>query len=292
VKQSVLIITDSDLDGCGSCLVLRWVYKGCNITNWCIDRGNPKSIFNKVDHTKFDKIYITDTYVPDDCKSLVDYENVYIVDHHKAHFEERDSYKKAKILMKEYYTSCTKLLYDLFHSKVEFSKYQKLLVSIIDDYDCFRLKYKQSRQLDSIYHELRGTNQDKLEKFIEEFTDGFKGFTQIQNNIINLRQKQLVDTIKECEFFRGKIDSNDAIVTFGGKFNNDIALYALKKYNVPVCIIVMPGIGRVSFRRSKDSDIDLLELCKKYCDGVGHPYAAGGVITDSFLELTKTFKKI
>ncbi len=292
MKHNVLIITDSDLDGCGSCLVLRWIYKGSNITQQCVDRGNPKKTFEKFDYSKFDKVYITDTYVPDDCKPLVDFENVYIVDHHKAHFDEKQKYTKAKTLMKEYYTSCTKLLFDLFQSKVEITKHQKLLVHIIDDYDCFELKYKQSRQLDAIYHELKGSNQDKLDKFVLEFEKGFFGFNNIQQNIINLRQKHLVEKIQESEFYRGKIDGVNSVCVMGGMFNNDIALYALKKYGADICIIVMPGINRVSFRRKKGSDVNLLDICSKYCNGIGHEYAAGGEITDKFLEVTKTFHKV
>jgi nanoRNase/pAp phosphatase (c-di-AMP/oligoRNAs hydrolase) len=86
------------------------------------------------------------------------------------------------------------------------------------------------------------------------------------------------------------VDGISAVCTIANKFINDVALYALNKYKVDICMILIPGINRVSFRRDRSSNANLLKVCQTYCNGIGHEYAAGGELTERFLELTKTFK--
>ena len=54
-------------------------------------------------------------------------------------------------------------------------------------------------------------------------------------------------------------------------------------------IVVNINTKRVSFRRNKDiKDISLIEFGKEVCGtGGGHEYAAGGSITNQFMEFTK-----
>lgn len=288
MKHNVLILTDSDLDGCGCVLVLKWLY-GNGVQYAALQRRAPQDVISKFNIDNFDKVYICDSYIPDDAVHLIDKPNVYIVDHHKQHWDERSKYKVAKLLMKETYTSCTKLLYDLFKTKATFTSNQKLLIQLIDDYDNYELRYPQSRHLNSIYREYHGTNDVKLHKFVEEFADGFVGFNNLQKNIIKLRESKFVDMVQNSTFYTGVVDGIKVVSTLGGYFNNDLALYAMTKYDCDVSIIAMPDINAVSFRKKKGTPHNVLELAKKYCNGTGHEYAAGGELTEKFLELTKSF---
>ena len=60
-----------------------------------------------------------------------------------------------------------------------------------------------------------------------------------------------------------------------------------------VAIIVNPNSGRVSFRRRAESkNVDVSRIAAKLVDGGGHEYAAGGQVTDKFMDFTKLLKPI
>ena len=49
---------------------------------------------------------------------------------------------------------------------------------------------------------------------------------------------------------------------------------------------------RVYFRKNDGVDLDLGKFAKKVCEGGGHEYAAGGVLNDVILTLSKNFVPI
>ena len=55
-------------------------------------------------------------------------------------------------------------------------------------------------------------------------------------------------------------------------------------------IVVNLKTQSVSFRRAKNSAINVAKLAAKVADGGGHEAAAGGKLSDNFLNFTKIFK--
>ena len=49
---------------------------------------------------------------------------------------------------------------------------------------------------------------------------------------------------------------------------------------------------RVYLRRQKTSDMNLGKFAEKICDGGGHQYAAGGMLTEAVKILSKNFQPL
>ena len=47
--------------------------------------------------------------------------------------------------------------------------------------------------------------------------------------------------------------------------------------------------NRVYLRKNREVDLNLGKFAKKVCEGGGHEYAAGGVLNDNILALSKKF---
>jgi len=70
---------------------------------------------------------------------------------------------------------------------------------------------------------------------------------------------------------------------------NEVGYEVINRYGVDICFIVNLRTKSVSFRRSKECDINVAKLAKVLCNGGGHASAAGGKLTDEFLSLSKRF---
>ena len=57
-------------------------------------------------------------------------------------------------------------------------------------------------------------------------------------------------------------------------------------------MLINTGNKRVYFRKQKDTDINLGKLAEKLCDGGGHEYAAGGVLSDNIKTLSRDFQPL
>ena len=49
---------------------------------------------------------------------------------------------------------------------------------------------------------------------------------------------------------------------------------------------------RVYLRRNRNIDFNLSKFAKKICDGGGHEYAAGGILNNNVLALSKQFEPL
>ena len=75
--------------------------------------------------------------------------------------------------------------------------------------------------------------------------------------------------------------------TTGTKYVNDICDHLIKEYDSDIVFFVNTNNSHVSFRKKKECSIDMSKLAIKLCEGGGHEYAAGGKITDTFMEFVK-----
>lgn len=281
-----MIWTDADLDGAGSALVIRWVTDLptiCKVStptklredfiNWLLT--NKLSDFDTVYFLDIDTLSIAD---------LIDQKNVTIIDHHLSHVEKKDTYKVARAIIQEYTSTC-KLAYISLKGDRVLTDAQKSLILLVDDYDCYKLQLKNSKDLNKVFWSMQG---DRVNKFSEEFKNGFAGFTQFQKNAISIYNKRLKENITNLNIFTGKLNEYSIASAFCNFAHNDIARYVLDKSGTDIVMLVNPSSGTVSFRKKDDNPVDLSLLAAKLCDGGGHPKASGGRITEKFLEFSKT----
>lgn len=301
MPKNYFIISDSDLDGICSYITLSWFltgepnvpYKLTTVTDFKRDISEWLKL-NKL--SDYDKVFILDMDISNDME-LVDKKNVVVIDHHRTHVPNIEKYKKAKTVIKEY-TSATKLIFDQFKSAKELTKEQKLLVALADDYDCYALKVPTSYDLHIVYYQTQNsTDKSKQQKFIENFGMGFKGFTEFQKNIVKFHHAEVKKIIDACEIFGGKmIIHNQEIVvrsTVCERAINEVADHLIRNLGADVAIVVNPRSSRVSFRRRAESaNIDVSKLAEEYAEGGGHEYAAGGKITEKFMQFTSLLKPV
>lgn len=288
----ILIFTDHDLDGAGSALLLKEVFKGHDVivveTSEYRILNEFKNRWSSLDH--FDKIFVCDLSLNEEQAVAINRENVVVVDHHETHARFADKYTKAKSIVTEY-SSNTKLIFDKFKSKINVTPAKEALVNLIDQYDSWSFDFPREKapaELNAIFY---GYNKPKVDKFIESFKDGLRDFTPHEKGAIKLHFKQFVEQL-ESPKFAGKIKDFKVVSTFVTKQVNEVANYMIDKYDADVAIIVNLDIKVVSFRKKKGVDINLGKLAEKLCDGGGSHNLAGGRLTDTFANFTKTLAPI
>ncbi len=89
--------------------------------------------------------------------------------------------------------------------------------------------------------------------------------------------------------FKGQVKGYNVVATFANYAVGELAHFLIKKYDADIGIIVNSQAKAVSFRRSKNCDVDVSILAKNLCQGGGHAAAAGGRLTEQFATLTKQF---
>jgi len=286
---NIQVWTDTDLHGAGATLVLKWLYKDAktfsinDVTEYTFT-GKFKGALQTLDH--YDRVYIVDLDLTSEQIKLADRDNVVIVDIHKNHINNKSLYKKAKVILEDH-PSTPDLIYDKFSNHLQhLTDKQLLMIEYIGTYDWYNTKYKESLKLNAIYYNL---NSPKTENFISAFSDGFRDFTIHEKNAIKLYFKKFKDQIDTGQVFTGMIKDYSIVATFANYAINELAHFLIKKYNTDISIIVNTQAKTVSFRRSKEADVDVSILATKLCEGGGHAAAAGGKITEQFANLTKTF---
>ena len=143
-------------------------------------------------------------------------------------------------------------------------------------------------KLNAIYY---GYNKPKAEKFIESFKDGLRDFTAHERGAIKLHFKAFVEQL-ESPKFAGMIKDYKVVSTFVTKQVNEVANYMLDKYSADVAIMVNLDLKVVSFRKQKGCQLNLGKLAEKLCEGGGAHNLAGGKLTDTFANWTKTLSPI
>lgn len=298
--KKIAVFTDCDLDGLSCMSVFRWFtntkmdHQICSqsnfrktFTRWC-QRNRPET---------FDKIYIFDLDVSQSNIDLVDHHNFTIIDHHDTHVANKDKYKNASVILKDY-SSCCKLIYHLMVKKYPdkvLDDTQRLLVLLADDYDSYELKLKDSYSLNVIVWNYVG---DRAEQFQRDFGDGFKGFNESHLNMIHLNNKQVNRILSELEIYSGEIPINGRMykiyATMADKSLNEVAHHVINSYDCEICLVMNLRTKRVSFRKNKEKipDLDLGKLAQNIAEGGGHVHSSGGQITDNILTVTKMLQPV
>lgn len=298
MAEKYFIFTDCDLDGAGSYMMWPWFtgkYPDRQVVRVNDFESKYKHWISQGNLNKYDRIFILDLDISRvDCLELVDHDKVTIIDHHQTHVDNMHKYKHAKThIMKE--TSCTKMVYKMFkNGGNDLSAEKKMIVAMIDDYDCYNLKIPQSYQLNLLFWNYQG---DRLQKFIDEFKTGFSGFTQEQQNIITFYTKKLDNIKKDLAVHWAEIElkgkRHKFVSVFANECINEVADHIIKNYKADVGLVINLKSNKVSLRKSKKCELKLGSFAEKLFDqGGGHDDAAGGVLCEKFLQFSSIFKPV
>ena len=284
----ILIFTDYDLDGAGSALFIKWLYRD-KITELVIVETTESTISNdfKVRESMvnmFDKVFVLDLDLNEGQTNIVDKGNVVVIDHHTQHVYNKHLYKNAKVVIEEF-NSCVGLIRDKFGSAANRTDHQEKLIDYIDGYS-YTNKPTESLQLNAVY---KTYNNPKTIKFIKAFEGGFRPYSILEKNSIKLHMTKWVEQLSN-QVFTGVIKSYKTVSIFANFAVGEVAHYIISKHGADIGVVINLDNKTVSFRRSKTSDVDVSVLSKAFCDGGGSPAAAGGNLTDRFANLTKDFK--
>ena len=276
--MNILIYTDNDLDGAGSALVLKWYFE--TIANVVIEETGESTLVSKLKAKNgaldtFDKVFICDLALTKDIIPEVDKKL-------------KNNYKNAKTIIKPY-TSCSKLIYDTFLSKLSLTQQQIDLINFIDEYDSYKIKNAEALKLNAIFYLY---NNPKVNKFIESFNHGIRDFNILEKNSINLFFKKFKEQLNNAEIYKGKVKDYSIVATFANYAVNEVAHSIIAKHNADIGIVVNKDTKTVSFRRNKASEVDVSILARKFCNGGGSVGAAGGALTEQFGNLTKLLTRV
>jgi len=293
MAKDEIIFTDMDLDGSCSYLIHTWAQqKKSKVVTLKVSNLREKflSWLNHHKLEEYKQVYFFDLDTTE-IQDLIDKKNVCIFDHHKTHKEE--IYKNAEYYIDHKAESCSKILYQHYNTiglLGNLTVEQKHLIALVNDYDCYQLKFPESNKLNFLFWYKNG---NKLQNFINDFEHGFHGFTNEQNKIISYHFYKFKKLTESLQLFTCDVPVSKKKYTFVSAFAdqyiNDVAQYVIDNSDCDVCMLINLNNKRVYFRKKKDVDLDLGKFAKKICNGGGHEYAAGGELNDVILTLSKDF---
>ena len=291
-NQNVHVFTHSDLDGVVSYLVLCWVYnKKLSVTSTTpmkLDQDYNKFVQS---NKQYDKLYFLDLDVSK-IGEQIDNKNTVVLDHHKTNL-----YPFKNAITRIYNeTSCAKLIYDTFFetSEKKLSAAQKTLIALADDWDSATKATPLSEGLNIVYHSM----SDKFNSFVEDYYNGFEQFDKFKQNTITLYKKHRKEYLDTLTPFFGKVEfegQKDIKVgaVFCDKFVQECCDWMFTVHNVDVAIAVLIDQKRIAVRRNINCDkVDVSKFVQRIASGGGHEAAAGGNLTDEFVEFTKMLKPL
>jgi len=293
--NKIHVFTDADLDGAGCYFMIKRAFPNDNITYSVTTekkfRSNVLGWLERDDFSNYDTVFICDLNIKNDIP-LINQPNVIVFDHHAEHVEHLQEYTQAKPIIKDY-SSCTLLLYRSFKLNEKLNDYQKLLVKIIDDYDSYTLSIPYSRKLNQIFWNYTG---DRVNKFLNDFENGFKGFNKYHTNTLTIVERKIEEYFKKEQLFKGNIKiggTNHTVI--GGFFSfspNEIAERALDENNGDIIFLMNLNTKTCIMRKSKSCDIHMGKLAETLADGGGHEDAAGCLLNDTIINITKLLEPV
>ena len=291
-NQKIQVFTHLDLDGVVSYLVLCWLYgKKLDVigtTPMKLEQDYDKLIASG---KTWDKLYFLDLDVSK-IGEKVDQKTTVILDHHKTNV-----YQFKNAIARIYNeTSCAKLIYDTFFKAAgkTINSAQKTLIALADDWDSNTKATPLSESLNIVYHSM----SDKFNSFVEDYYDGFKQFDKFKENTILLYKKHRKEYIDTLNPFFGNIEfegqKNIKVgAVFCNKFVQECCDWLFRRFEVDVAIAVLIDQKRIAVRRSSNNTtVDVSKFVQRIASGGGHEAAAGGNLTDEFIEFTKMLKPL
>ena len=109
----------------------------------------------------------------------------------------------------------------------------------VDDYDNYTLHLPFSKDLNHVFWSFAG---DRLQKFYDDFKDGFKNFTLQQKNLIHFYKKRIDEILSSLQLYSGSLKSEkntyNIVATFSNFAINDVADFIINRTNADIAIVV------------------------------------------------------
>lgn len=291
-NKAPIVFTHSDLDGVVSYLVLCWTVnkKLPYIATTPMKLSEDWNKWQTKNPNSEQRVYFLDLDVTK-IGEQIDKANVAIFDHHKTNL-----YPFKNAITRIYNeTSCAKLLYDSFFKDKsrELTSAQKTLIALADDWDSNTKATPLSEQLNIVYHGM----SNKVASFIEDYYNGFVPFDKFKQNTILLYKKHCKEYLDSLNPFVGEVEveghKTNVGAVFCTKFVQESCDYLFQKYSVDIAIAVLLEQKRIAVRRSPNNNtVDVAKFVQRIASGGGHEAAAGGNLTDEFIEFTKLLKPV
>jgi oligoribonuclease NrnB/cAMP/cGMP phosphodiesterase (DHH superfamily) len=291
-EQTIQVFTHLDLDGVVSYLVLCWAYgKKLDViptTPMRLQQDYQKFVESK---KTYSKLFFLDLDVSS-IGSQIDDKKTVIFDHHKTNIY---SFQNALFCVYNE-TSCAKLIYDYLFKATnkQISSQQKTLIALADDWDSATKATPLSEGLNIVYHSM----SNKFNSFVEDYYNGFEQFDKFKQNTITLYKKHRAEYLDTLTPFFGKVEfegQKDIKVgaVFCDKFVQECCDWLFAIHHVDVAIAVLIDQKRIAVRRNANCDkVDVSKFVQRIASGGGHEAAAGGNLTDEFVEFTKMLKPL
>lgn len=297
--DNIFIFTDADLDGACCYTVFRWFtnficpYKACTEKTF---RKDFENFLKNNQSENFKKIYIFDLSILNKNNDIADLSNVTYINHGEDDPEDIKKFKNAKIIT-DGSSSCALMLYKRLKEKYtdKLTAEQKLLVSLVNDYDSYALKSPLSKDLNFLFWSYTG---DRIERFYSDFKNGFTGFNQQQKNLINLYKNNLNKTLNNLSVFKKTIKHDNSeytvVSTFTETAPSEVAHHILNEHNGDIAIVVNLNTKYISLRKDKNKNHDLHvgHFTKEYFKGGGSKNVGGGFLNEDFLTFSKSLEPI
>ena len=260
VDAKILSISHNDLDGVGCQILLGAIYKNITYVNTSyveIDRR----LLN-LDENKYDFIFVTD--ISPNVKEVMDrYDNLILIDHHQNAVHDPKNNQFVN-----YSHSATYLTHHFLtrkYGETSLSKY-KNFVTLVDDYDMWRLKYKGSKPLNDLYRKYNAN------KFRERFKTGELKLTSGEKAYIKKVQSSFEVLYDEIEVY--DFEKINACYFLSDTLVNEIAHKLLTEDGYDVVFFNTMKSYKLSVRSSLD-DFNFGTYLKSKDLGGGHKKAAG-----------------
>jgi len=277
--SKIFIWANSDLDGACSTVLLGNIFPNMDY----------KSVFfgdfltqysNWVDDNldNYDKVFVVGMVLDQSLINKIDDSKVVFISDRGEKLNTFDS-----TLISEECSSCSKLIYKKFKDKVEISTEIKTLVAYVDDYNKYTLKYSESEYLNALY---RKTKYNRFAEFVKRFWNGYDGFTNQELEQAEQFFKEIDYEVSNLDVYVGNFKSWSVLAVFSKLSVNEISKKLMDIHDHDVIIVVHPDTKFVSFRKPLNSKADIVFMSENLCNGGGGEWAAGGHVTEKFLEFT------
>jgi hypothetical protein len=292
--DNIFIFTDADLDGACCYSVFRWYTKLICPYKSCTEKTFRKDFENFLKNNKaesFKKIYIFDLSILNKNEDIADLPNLTYINHGEDDPDDIKKFKNAKIIT-ENSSSCALMLYKRLKDKYGdiLTEQQKLLISLVNDYDSYNLKHPLSKDLNFLFWSYQG---DRIEKFYNDFKNGFTVFTQQHKNLIKFYKENLNKVLEGLTVFKTNTEYKNlnykVVSTFTNTAPSEVAHYILEKHNGDIAIVVNLNTKYISLRKdkNKNDNLHIGNFTKTNFKGGGTKNIGGGFINEEFLTFSK-----
>jgi oligoribonuclease NrnB/cAMP/cGMP phosphodiesterase (DHH superfamily) len=181
------------------------------------------------------------------------------------------------------------MLYKKFKEKVEFTKDLKKFFLYVDDYNSYDLKHEETKYLNALYRKSGG---NRFINFVNRFWNGVDGFTITEIKLADSFFEELEKELEEITLYSGEWEGFKVISTISKFSVNELSHAIMENYQGDAVIVMNADTQFVSFRKYKESEVDIAKMAANLCDGGGGEWAAGGKITKEFLKFSETLTEI